>query len=152
MMCFAKVDLICLNQQNTSQFKLDDGTAYDKTVLRPQGSLPLEMALLSEVVRFSAYNQAFTGTIEGVFSTWSKIEELVLGGNNFTGPLPSVMDIENPALRVLALDDNLFSGKLASTIGNVSHLERLEVGKNRLTGGIPSALSRLTKLSKLQSY
>lgn len=117
-------------------------------VVALRGTLPPELTLLTELVQFKATGHALEGTISGLFTTWSKIEELDLSGNNFNGPILLLMDVEVPALRVINLHDNRFSGELPATIASLVHLEALRVDDNRLTGNIPTALGRPANLSK----
>ena len=113
-----------------------------------RGTLPQEMTLLTEISQFIVADHALEGSINGLSANWSKLRELGLSRNKFTGPFPPSMDVENPALRVLRLHENQFTGELPATIGNLTQLEQLDIDDNEFAGGIPIALGRLTKLSK----
>lgn len=69
-------------------------------------------------------------------------------GNNFTGALPeSICKLSK--LEELYLQENVFSGFLPSCIGGAKNLRRMDVHSNKLSGVIPESITRLTNLESL---
>ncbi|MCD9640281.1 hypothetical protein HAX54_025483 [Datura stramonium] len=69
-------------------------------------------------------------------------------GNKFTGALPeSICKLSK--LEELYLQENGFSGFLPSCIGGVKNLRRLDVHSNKLSGVIPESITSLTNLESL---
>ncbi|CAN4116238.1 unnamed protein product [Withania somnifera] len=69
-------------------------------------------------------------------------------GNKFTGALPeSICKLSK--LEEMYLQENVFSGALPSCIGSVKNLRRLDIHSNKLSGVIPESITRLTNLESL---
>ncbi|EOY19731.1 Receptor like protein 15, putative [Theobroma cacao] len=104
----------------------------------------------------------------------TKLEELILTDNFFTGPLlfppfphleASSIDISNnkiqaqisadicsafPHLGQLSLSTNAFRGNIPPCLGGMSHLYSLDLSNNQLSGGVPEELSMSRSLEVLR--
>ncbi|XP_047089812.1 leucine-rich repeat receptor-like kinase protein FLORAL ORGAN NUMBER1 [Lolium rigidum] len=69
--------------------------------------------------------------------------------NNLTGPLPPFSTAHSTTLTYLQLGGNYFSGPIPSTYGALASLRYLGLNGNALSGAIPTTLSRLTLLEDL---
>ncbi|KAJ8769850.1 hypothetical protein K2173_008932 [Erythroxylum novogranatense] len=80
-------------------------------------------------------------------SNWnSPLEDLVIVGTSFTGPLPeSIGNLKS--LRTLDLRYCNFTRPLPTSLGNLTQLTHLSAPDNQLTGPIPSQAGELPSLS-----
>ncbi|KAJ1385550.1 hypothetical protein B484DRAFT_341646 [Ochromonadaceae sp. CCMP2298] len=62
--------------------------------------------------------------------------ELQLRGNNITGSLVPIGDLEN--MRILRINDNQFTGNIPATFTNLTLLTTLDLHHNRLSGPLPA--------------
>eukprot|EP01018_Ginkgo_biloba_P027784 Gb_23949 [translate_table: standard] len=79
----------------------------------------------------------------------SRLQQIALAFNRFTGVLPSSIDHLPPTLSVLYLGNNEIGGRLPEQIGNLTNLTLLDLGVNLFNGRIPSTLYRLQNLQRL---
>ncbi|XVF17450.1 hypothetical protein REPUB_Repub10bG0123000 [Reevesia pubescens] len=77
----------------------------------------------------------------------SRLQEIDLSDNLFTGELPNFLS-EN--LEVLRLSNNNFSGDIPLSFGQIQSVKVLSLGGNLLNGKIPSFLGNLTELTHLE--
>ncbi|KAH9616441.1 hypothetical protein KSS87_009411, partial [Heliosperma pusillum] len=126
----------------------------------------------TNLVRFVAGNNNFSGTFPTTFCNFSMLSVLTIGENNLAGEIPSCignlpkltsLDVrENnlvgvippsigtpPLLYIVYLGDNQLSGRIPSTIGNITLLQAFMVYQNNLQGTIPSALGKCGNLLAL---
>ena len=73
------------------------------------------------------------------------LEELYLGGNNLTGPIPSELG-DLRSLLVLWLAGNQLSGEIPAELGDLASLLYLLLAGNQLSGEIPAELGDLASL------
>jgi hypothetical protein len=106
------------------------------------------MVQLTEVQQFVVGDSQLEGSIDGVFSTWSKLRRLDLALNKFTGTVPATIATDNPDLRSIELNDNRFVGEIPPSMGSLTNLGVLALGMNNLNGTVPETLGRLVNLSK----
>ncbi|CAH1450237.1 unnamed protein product [Lactuca virosa] len=91
---------------------------------------------------------SFSGRIPRSLSNLTQLTFLTLGGNKFTGFIPSLVGLSE--LNALELNGNNFEkGQLPDWLGKLTKLNQLYLSDNNLTGEIPSFLANLTKLSVL---
>ncbi|CAL5091992.1 unnamed protein product [Urochloa decumbens] len=100
-----------------------------------------------------SYNFNINGDINELVETFpqctrDKLQELHLGGNNFTGTLAnSIGRFTN--LIILDLSENNLIGSIPPEIGYLSSLTTLYLGNNHLNGTIPTKIGALTNLISL---
>ncbi|KAH6804896.1 hypothetical protein C2S51_029727 [Perilla frutescens var. frutescens] len=93
----------------------------------------------------------FSGPIPVSIANASLLEEIGLGANYFTGPIPSLGRLTN--LRSLMFESNLIEQDVnfLSPLTNFTNLESLEVYNNILTGSLPNSIANLSaQLSRLR--
>ncbi|XP_028947690.1 probable LRR receptor-like serine/threonine-protein kinase At3g47570 [Malus domestica] len=78
----------------------------------------------------------------------SSIQRLLLGHNQFDGPLPSKL-WQCKELSILGLDFNNFNGGIPKSIGNLTQITKIYFGFNNLTGTIPDEIGNLQNLQAL---
>nr|XP_043633389.1 probable LRR receptor-like serine/threonine-protein kinase At3g47570 [Erigeron canadensis] len=76
----------------------------------------------------------------------SKLKELYLDFNQFTGVLPSSIGNLSSQLTILSFENNFIYGTLPPGIGNLVKLEKLTLDSNQITGMLPSELGNLQNL------
>ena len=84
----------------------------------------------------------------GPWGTWSKLQDLWLGGNQLTGEIPPELG-NLTSLYSLYLDQNRLTGEIPAELGSLSALEDLFLYNNQLTGSIPPEVSGLEELGQL---
>ena len=81
-------------------------------------------------------------------SKLTKLRDLLLSGNDFTGGLPDWIG-EMKDLRFLDISYNNLTGHLPETLGDLSNLEFLYLSYNQLEGEIPDSFAKLGNLVAL---
>ncbi|XP_059632055.1 probable LRR receptor-like serine/threonine-protein kinase At3g47570 [Cornus florida] len=76
----------------------------------------------------------------------STLQRISLVANHFSGNVPSSIGQTLPNLDELYLGGNNFTGTILDSISNASKLTILDVSDNRFTGPIPSSLGNLGRL------
>ncbi|RVX12758.1 Receptor-like protein 12 [Vitis vinifera] len=95
------------------------------------------------------------GKIPEEIGNLSRLQDLSLSGNNFSGSIPSqlfhlpLLNFVEGGLEFLDLSDNDLSTEIPTEIGNLPNISTLALSNNRLTGGIPSSMQKLSKLEQL---
>ena len=113
-----------------------------------QGSIPAELASLTNLRYLQLNHNALAGSIPTELGSLSSLESLQLYGNELTGSIPTELG-SLAALRYLSLGGNELTGVIPSELGSLSSLESLGVGNNSLTGPIPTELGSLAALRSL---
>ncbi|KAG8059254.1 hypothetical protein GUJ93_ZPchr0002g23996 [Zizania palustris] len=137
-----------------------------------EGSLSPDMCQLTGLWYFDVKNNSLTGTIPDTIGNCTsfqvldlsynwltgeipfnigflQVATLSLQGNNFSGPIPSVIGLMQ-ALAVLDLSFNKLSGPIPSILGNLTYTEKLYLQGNKLTGSIPPELGNMSALHYLE--
>jgi len=78
----------------------------------------------------------------------TKLKELHLGDNDFTGSIPNLIG-RWASLLVLDLSDNQITGPIPPQIGKLNGLLSLDLSNNQITGPLPSEISMLSNLTVL---
>lgn len=76
------------------------------------------------------------------------LQNLDLGGNEFSGSIPSEICTWLRFLVGLDLSNNHFSGSIPTDLAKCSYLNTLDLSGNRLSGNIPYQFSSLNRLKK----
>ncbi|GAB4845980.1 hypothetical protein Ancab_024984 [Ancistrocladus abbreviatus] len=88
---------------------------------------------LSSLRALSLYHCGFSGPIPRW--VWNISEEIVLFGNQFTGELPSSVNISRfSKFTVLFVSDNLLTGRVPSWLFSLPSLETLNLANNQFSG------------------
>ena len=115
---------------------------------RLTGSLPPELANLTNLkVLLLQYNQ-ITGEIPAWLGTLRHLEEIDLGRNKLAGSIPPELGGLSELDRLL-LGRNQLNGRIPVELGNLPKLTSLSVVANKLSGQIPSELGNLSALTNL---
>ena len=143
------------------------------------GILPPELGLtLPNLDTFNILSNQFRGLIPSTLSNASKISDLQLRNNSFTGKVPSLAGLHNlqrlvlnfnnlgnnedddlgflyplantTSLEILAINHNNFGGVLPEIVCNFStKLRIMIIGENNLRGSIPTEIGKLIGLDTL---
>lgn len=109
------------------------------------GQLPCRFRKLKNLTKIDlSDNQLFGVLSEGYFRP--EIQELVLAGNHFTGPIPRQVGMAS-GLEVLNLQDNMMSGPIPAELGLVKSLQLLNLGGNGFEGTLPPELGNMSRSS-----
>ena len=98
------------------------------------------------------YPYGLTGTIPIQFTNLKRLNNLYLGGNRFTGQIPTFWTPASmPALRTLDLTQNDFTGTIPAGLGNATQLTYIRLAYNNglTAGALPSEFALLTNLTYL---
>ena len=109
------------------------------------GTLPTRKLGTLEALRLDG-NQ-LSGDIPANLNGMTALTELDLGGNGFSGTIPSLAGLT--ALEKLHLNDNGLAGVFPTWLPGLTSLEEVDLSGNGLTGEIPSELGDLTGLRVL---
>lgn len=113
------------------------------------GTIPLELARLSELRTLDLERNSLSGSIPPELGELANLTSLRLGINDLHGPIP--VELGNlQELTYLDLSFNSLSGSIPSELGNLRNLNYLGINANLLAGSIPPDLGNLTGLSNLQ--
>ena len=112
------------------------------------GSLPAELANLTNMQFISfSYNQ-LTGSIPSELGGWAHLQELYFGDNLLTGPIPLGLG-SSLILNIFDMANNQLTGSIPPDLGNSSRLRTLNLRNNQLTGPIPPELGNLSTISEI---
>ena len=126
-----------------------DGTFTDTTLnltsLQLGGTVPTELASLTNLVQLELWNNSLSGTVPTFLSALTALTHIDLDNNQLSGTIPTQYS-QLTALKVLSLDGNLVSGTVPNELSSCVALEDLfldhDDGTNRVSGTIPDALRR----------
>lgn len=84
-----------------------------------------------------------TGNIPGSIANLTKLEELVIGQNNLTGPIPDSIGRNQQKLFYMIVANNPLTGTIPSGLGYASNLQELYIRETQVSGTIPVFLKNL---------
>ncbi|KAM1304616.1 hypothetical protein ACFX1Q_022961 [Malus domestica] len=96
------------------------------------------------VVTLNLTNTGLSGSLSPNIANMTALSNVLLGKNNFTGPIPDLSSLK--LLEKLHLEDNHFSGNIPSSLGSIDRLHELFLQNNNLTGEVPDSLIRKSGL------
>ena len=106
------------------------------------GTIPNELAKLSNLIHLKLSGNQFTGQIPPELGRLTYLNGLSLGANQLTGPIPSELgNLTN--LTELLLTNNQLAGEVPSELGNLQNLNGLKLEGNWLSGCIPAVLEQI---------
>jgi subtilisin family serine protease/Leucine-rich repeat (LRR) protein len=115
------------------------------------GTLPAELANLTELLELPLFWNYLTGPIPPEIGSLSKLEYFDLEDNDITGEIPSELG-NLTQLQELWLDENAFTGGIPTSFGNLSNLMYLYMWDSQLTGPIPVELTNCNQLLEIELY
>ncbi|KAI5069387.1 hypothetical protein GOP47_0015688 [Adiantum capillus-veneris] len=108
-----------------------------------RGSIPAALPLSCRNLTFFSviYAMTLSGSLPSEFGLLSRLESLLLEGNNFSGsPLPILLNCS--ALRTIHFYGNVFEGRIPSEFGSrLPNLSDLVLGNNSFSGPLPPSLA-----------
>ncbi|CAB9502731.1 leucine rich repeat [Seminavis robusta] len=114
------------------------------------GVLPPELSLLPGLRRFLAPENSLRGDLDVAFGGLTSLETFAMPDNRLQGTIPTGILRSNSQLGLLALGGNQFSGTIPSAIAGASILSDLQLDYNSLTGTIPADIGSLTRLTNFE--
>lgn len=130
------------------------GDTFEYLVLEDnnlQGSLPLELGLLTGLKAIVLSQNFLSGEIPSTLGSISGLIELELSENNLEWFIPTELGLLT-SLTVLNLQSNNLSGSIPREIGNMLKLEYLFLDTNILTGTLPMELGNLVNLLSIWTF
>ena len=113
------------------------------------GSLPPEIALLSNLKMLQLHENSLAGPIPSYLNALTSLNVLDMEKTSLTGTLPTQL-LDITTLTKLYLGDNSLNGALPTELGQLINVETLQLNANQFTGTIPSELALLSnKLTRL---
>nr|XP_011462297.1 PREDICTED: probable LRR receptor-like serine/threonine-protein kinase At1g74360 isoform X2 [Fragaria vesca subsp. vesca] len=100
------------------------------------------------LVNLDLSENEFSGEIAKGISNCRNLVTLNLGGNKFTGPIPSEIGSIS-SLKYLFLENNTFSRVIPESLLNLSSLVSLDFGRNNFGGDVQEIFGRFTQVKFL---
>lgn len=100
----------------------------------------------NRVLNLELRDMKLSGSVPQALEYCVSLQNLDLGGNDFSGTIPSQICSWLPFLVGLDLPNNDFSGFIPHELGKCTYLNRLTLSDNRLSGTIPFEISSLSRL------
>lgn len=113
------------------------------------GSIPAEIALLSQLVSLDLEANSLTGTLPTEMGNLERLARLNLKNNIINGYIPKEIG-QLKMLRELVLSSNQLIGSIPTSIGSCSELRFLDLAYNKLDGMIPSEIGLWTNLKYIR--
>ncbi|KAK2976487.1 hypothetical protein RJ640_002937 [Escallonia rubra] len=82
----------------------------------------------------------FTGPLQMPSNPISKLSDMDISSNHFSGNIPEDIATSFPVLQVLIMSANSFTGTIPSSFGDMAYLAYLDLSYNHLSGNIPNSL------------
>ncbi|KAJ8770232.1 hypothetical protein K2173_011768 [Erythroxylum novogranatense] len=116
------------------------------------GVLPTSLTnLSSRLNELTLGSNYFTGSIPAGLNKLINLSALGMELNHLSGSIPFELGML-PNLQVLSFGKNRLTGQVPSSIGNLSHLSRLDLSENHLEGNFPSSIGNCQSLVELHAF
>lgn len=99
----------------------------------------------SSDIRSLILNDIAIKDLSGIGSSMTKLQSLVLRGNDLTGTFPAEIN-DLTSLRYLDLSNNLLTGTLPDSVGNLVEMKGINLAHNVFTGQITPKMGNLIHL------
>ncbi|XP_016461867.2 uncharacterized protein LOC107785146 [Nicotiana tabacum] len=112
------------------------------------GSLPQSICKLSKLEELYLQENSFSGFLPSCIGGLKNLRRLDIHSNKLSGAIPeSITSLTN--LESLCFQDNFLNGNIPENIGNLQVLKELDLSNNSLTGIIPRSVAKLYSISSL---
>ena len=119
-------------------------TRLDLKSSRFEGTLPIELGMLTNLVSMQLGENKFSKTVPPQLASLKALTLLGLSSNSLTGRLPEGLWWLTE-LNQLNLDRNRFSGLIPAKIGQLTGLQDLSLGANSFAGAVPGQVCNLNQ-------
>jgi Leucine-rich repeat (LRR) protein len=113
------------------------------------GSLPTDIAFLSDLTRLTVSSNHIEGPIPSEIGSLTRLVSLDSSNNRLTGILPTELG-QLTGLDTLTFSSNRLNGFLPTEFGRLTNLVSLSGSDNALDGSLPTEMGRLTRLTSLE--
>jgi len=148
------LSLLCLNVNLLAQCHIDDWTALKALYESTDGDEWEEKEGWEQIKGDTLPQDCDLSKMKGINldeDYQTRVEELLLPGNNLTGILPN--EISNlKKLKKIILFNNKLTGTIPNSIGELNNLVTLDIAFNLLTGSIPPEIGNLKELIWLELF
>jgi len=140
----------CVTGDNTTVNFLDandeNGDGYPLFI----GSIPAEIAGLTNLIGINWGHQGLTGSIPSSLYTISSLEHIILNNNGLTGSIPNAI-AASTKIQDFQLDSNKLTGSLPNGFfASLPYTRNIYLGNNSLTGTLDTSIGLLRELGILQ--
>ncbi|XP_006357230.1 LRR receptor-like serine/threonine-protein kinase GSO1 [Solanum tuberosum] len=112
------------------------------------GALPESICMLSKLEELYLQENGFSGFIPWCIGGVKNLRRMDVHSNKLSGVIPeSITKLKK--LESLCLEENFLTGDIPENIGNLQELKEVDLSNNSLTGIIPRSISRLKFMSVL---
>lgn len=112
------------------------------------GAMPPEIQHLTDLQRLLIPDMGLTGRFLNLLTNMTKLVNLSVPKNKFTGSIPDSFRDDHPNLAILDFSSNALTGTIPLSFGHFENLTTLDLSTNSLQGSIPSELGNITALRK----
>lgn len=120
------------------------------TNLGMSGSLPGNLALMSNLQVVNFTSNFFTGEIPDSFRSLAGLRVLAMDNNELSGSFPYFLPAAS--LDTLSLSNNQLTLNLNASLSSFKNLRFLFLNNNSLSGAIPAAIASLPNLQVLHTF
>ncbi|VAH72122.1 unnamed protein product [Triticum turgidum subsp. durum] len=113
------------------------------------GSIPPGLGTLHNMRQFTVVRNNLSGMLPDSLYNLSTLEVLNVGVNMLYGSIPDDIGSKFPMMKTLALGGNHFTGTIPSSVSNISSLVALGLVQNGFSGYVPPTLGKMGALQYL---